>query len=137
MAGRELHILQGHPGAERGHDERSSEHVRVDVSEAGPLADRFDPAMRRPAVEPLTVMAEQDRTVTSFSDREVHGACGARHKRDYGRLAALAEDPQTAMPATSSLISQPPPWRCRGPSGRGYRSAQRWRGGFDARSTGE
>ena len=77
----------------------------MDVSEAGPLADRFDPAMRRPAVEPLTVMAEQDPTVTSFSDRKVHGACGAWHERDDGRLAALAEDPQRAMPAIEAEIS--------------------------------
>ena len=82
-----------------------SQHVWVDVSETGPLADCSDPAMRRPSVKPLAIMAEQDRAVAPFADREVHGACGPGHERDYGWLAALAEDPQRPMSTIEAEIS--------------------------------
>ncbi len=77
----------------------------MDMSETGPLADRFDPSMRRPAIETLSIVAEQDRTLASFADRKIHGACRARHERDDGRLAALAEDPQRAMPTIEAEIA--------------------------------
>jgi hypothetical protein len=76
-----------------GHDERSPEHVRVDMFETGPFADRLDPSMRRPAVETLPIVAQQDRALAPFADREIHGAGRAWHERDDGRLAACGEDP--------------------------------------------
>ena len=61
--------------------------------------------MRRPAVEPLAIVTEQDRALAPFADREVHGACSAWHERDHRMLAALANDPQRAMPAIEAEIS--------------------------------
>ena len=98
VPGGELHVPQRHTGIERGHDERSPEHVWMDMSETGPLADRLDPSMGRPAIETLTIVAQQDRSLAPFADCEVHGARRAWHERDDGRLATLAEDPQRAMP---------------------------------------
>ena len=105
VAGGELHVTQRHAGIERGHDQRSPEHVWMDMSETGPLADRFDPSMRRPAIETLTIVAQQDRALAPFADCEVHGARRAWHERDDGRLASLAEDPQRAVPAIEAEIA--------------------------------
>lgn len=55
VAGGELHVAQRYASIECGHDERSSEHVGVDVTETGPLADRLDPSVRGRKVEPLAV----------------------------------------------------------------------------------
>jgi hypothetical protein len=92
VARSELHVSQRHAGIKCGHDERSSEHVRVDVAEAGAPADRFHPSMRGPTVETLAVVADEDRTLTAFADREVHGARGAWDERDHGRFVALPKD---------------------------------------------
>ena len=105
VAGGELHVTQRHTGIERGHDERSSEHVGVDVTETGALADRFHPSMRSSPIETLSIVTDQDRALTPIADREVHGARRAWHERDDGRLATLAEDPQRAMPAIEAKIS--------------------------------
>jgi hypothetical protein len=39
VAGGELNLAQGHPGIERGHDERGPEHVGVDCAQPGPPSD--------------------------------------------------------------------------------------------------
>ena len=61
--------------------------------------------MRRPAVETLSITAQQDRALAPFADREMHGACRAWHEWDDGRLAALAEDPQGAVPTIEAEIA--------------------------------
>ncbi len=48
-------------------------------------------------VEALTVMAQQDGTVSPFTDSEVEGSGGTRHQRNEGRLGSLAYDPQHPM----------------------------------------
>jgi len=45
MTGCELHVAQRHAGIECCHDERTAEHVRMNESEAGPLADRSHPSI--------------------------------------------------------------------------------------------
>ena len=45
----------------------------MDDPEAGPLADGADPAMCGATVEPLAVMAVQDRPFTSLAESEVDG----------------------------------------------------------------
>lgn len=53
VPGGDLHISEWDACVKGSHDERRSEHVRVDVSEAGPLADRADlqASQRRHVVE--------------------------------------------------------------------------------------
>lgn len=73
----ELNIAQRHAGIERGHDERTLEHVWVHVSEAGSFTDRLHPPMCGAAVEALTIVTDQDRSLTPFTDRKVDGSSGA------------------------------------------------------------
>ena len=40
MSCRQLHFAQRDAGVEGGHDERGAQHVRMDVAEPGPFADR-------------------------------------------------------------------------------------------------
>ncbi len=46
VAGSELYVTQRNAGIERRHDERATEHVRVDVSKTCAFADRSDPPVR-------------------------------------------------------------------------------------------
>jgi hypothetical protein len=45
VAGGELDVARRHPGIQSGHDERRSEHVRVDMAEPRPPTDRAHPTM--------------------------------------------------------------------------------------------
>jgi hypothetical protein len=45
----------------------------MDDLEAGPLADGADPAMCGATVEPLAIMAVQDRPLASLAEGEVDG----------------------------------------------------------------
>lgn len=103
MPGRGLHVAQRHSGVEGGHDERGTQHVRVNVSEPGALADRPDPVRRAP-VESLPVPAPQDRTFMAFADSQVDRARCARHERDHGRLGALAGDPKDPIAALDGQV---------------------------------
>jgi hypothetical protein len=79
-------------------------------TEPGTLADRPDPAMRSPPVEPLAVTPAQDRTLTAFTDSQVDRASRPRNERDQRRLVALADDPQRAVPRSmprSSMFVAP------------------------------
>ena len=104
MTGSELHVTQRDTGVEGGHDERSTKHVRVDVSEACSFADRSDPAVRGASIESGTVTSNQDWSVTAFADGQVNGPGGSRDERDYGRFVALADDPQCPVAAVESKI---------------------------------
>ena len=73
----ELDVAQWHPGIECGHDERTAQHVRVNVAETGTLADRLHPPMGGAAVEALAVGADQDRSLTPLADGEIDGVGGA------------------------------------------------------------
>jgi hypothetical protein len=84
----------GTPSIEGGHDKRSPEHVRVYESDLCPFADRADPAVGGTPVEALTVVTDQNRSFSPFTDGEVDGSRGARHQRDQGGLVALPDDPQ-------------------------------------------
>ena len=81
MAGGDLDITQGHPRVERCHDEGGAQHVGVDDAEAGPLADGADPAVCRPPVESLAVVAMQDRALTSLAQGEVDRVRATRGTR--------------------------------------------------------
>ncbi len=56
-------------------------------------------------VETLPVVAQQDGTVSPFSNGEVDGAGGARDEEYEGRLVALTDDPQDSMPPLSNAMS--------------------------------
>ena len=84
---------------------RTSEHVWVHVSEAGSFADRLHPPVGGAAVEALTIVADQDRSLTPFTDRKVDGSSGAWHERDHCRLVALAENPEGAVAAVAAEVA--------------------------------
>ena len=69
----------------------------MDPVEPGLVADRANPSVGGPAVEPAAVTADQDRSCATLRDREIEGACGARHERDAGGFVALADELQGAM----------------------------------------
>lgn len=56
------------------------------------------------AIHPLTVRAQEDRAVETFTDRQVDGTGGAWCERDYDDLAALAQHGQGAVPAFESEL---------------------------------
>ncbi len=99
VARSDLHVPQRHSSIQGGHDEGGSQDVRVDQSEPGTLPDRAYSAVCSAPVEALTVSSAQDRTLATLTDSQVDGPCGARHQRDDGGLAALAEDPQRPVAA--------------------------------------
>jgi hypothetical protein len=79
--------------------------MRVDVSKPGALADRLDPSMSSPAIEAVSVVADEDRSLASFADREVDGAGGSWDEGDHGGLVALAKDPQRAMASVEAEVA--------------------------------
>ena len=105
VAGGELHVTQRHPCIEGSHDERSSEHVRMHVTESGSFADRLHPPMCGATVETLTVVAHQDRLFTPLADREIDGASGTWDERNHCRLVAFAEDPEGAVAAVEAQVA--------------------------------
>jgi len=67
----------------------------MNVSESGSFADRLHPPMGGAAVEALPVVADQNRSLTPFTDGEIDGAGGAWHERATRISAgsgAFAED---------------------------------------------
>ena len=100
----DLHVAKRHPGIERGHDERRSEHVGVYRSKPGALADRAHPPMGGATLETLPIPASKDRSFVAFADGEVDGAGGPRNDGDDGRLVALAEYPQRSMSSLEAEI---------------------------------
>jgi hypothetical protein len=104
VTGGDLDVSQRDPGVEGGHDERGSQHVRVDGAEPRALADRPDPAMRGAPVETVAVTAPQDRPVVAFAGGQVDGPGGPGDERHGGRLVALAYDPQRAMAALETEV---------------------------------
>ena len=111
MPGGDLDVTQGHPRIERRHDEGGSEHVGMDDAEAGPPPDRADPAVCRPPVESLAVVAMQDRSLTSLAEGKVDRPGHPGHQRDHGRLVALPDD----------ALASDGPGRSRGPRRRWHR----------------
>jgi len=79
--------------------------VRVNVAEAGALADRPHTSVRGPAIETLSVVADEDRSLASFADRKVDGSGGSGDERDHGGLVALADDPQRSMTSVESEVA--------------------------------
>ncbi len=73
MAGGDLHVAKWDTCVEGGHDERGSQHVRVDQPEPGSLANGTNPAVSSAPVEALTVATAQDRALAAFTDRQIDG----------------------------------------------------------------
>jgi hypothetical protein len=80
----DLSVSQRDPSVECGHDERSSQHVRVHGTETGTLADRADPPVGGAPVEALAVTAPQDRPLVALSDGQVDRPSGAGYERHGG-----------------------------------------------------
>jgi hypothetical protein len=97
VPGADLDVAKRHPGVEGGHDERSSEHVRLDLVQSRSLADGADPPVRGAPVEAPAVVPAQDRPLVAFAHGEVDSARRAWHERDRGGLVALAHDAQRAV----------------------------------------
>ena len=97
VTGGKLHVAQRDAGVEGGHDERGAQHVRVDVVEPGPFADRPHPAVGGAGVEPGAVGASQDRPTGTLADHQVERAGSARHERDGRGPVAFADDAEGAM----------------------------------------
>jgi hypothetical protein len=66
----------------------------VHLPDPGSLADGAHPAVGGAPVKALTVMAQQDGTISPFTDSEVDCSGGTRHQRNEGGLVSLADDPQ-------------------------------------------
>src|SRR5262249_12787373 len=67
-----------------------------DPGSAGHAADDAGGAV---PVQPGPIGGKEDRAFTSFADREIDGAGGARRKRDRDDLAALSDDGQRPVAA--------------------------------------
>ena len=65
----ELHVSKRYAGVECGHDERGSEHVRMNGADTRASADRADPPMGSPTIEPAAVTTDKNRTGRSFVPR--------------------------------------------------------------------
>jgi hypothetical protein len=103
----DLDVSQRDAGVEGRHDERCSQHVRMDSAEPGTPADRADPPVGGSPVEALAVTASQDRPVVAFTDGHVDRPGGAGDERDGGGLVALAHDPQRAVAALEAEVLAP------------------------------
>ena len=97
VAGGDLDVTQGHPRVECRHDESGTQHVGMDDPEAGPPTNGADPAVRRAPVESLTVLAVQDRALTSLPEGKVDGPGHPGNERYHSRLVALPDDAQRPM----------------------------------------
>ena len=76
VAGCELHVAEGDAGVEGSHDERCSQHVRVDVAEPGAFADGSHPSLCGTPIEPVPVASQQDRAFVAFADGEINRSGG-------------------------------------------------------------
>ena len=73
---------QRNTGIERSHDERSTKHVEVDVTETGVFADRSHPPVRSTPIETGTVTTHQDWSIASLTDGQVNRPGGSWDERD-------------------------------------------------------
>ena len=78
VAGGELHVSERDAGVEGGHDERGSQHVRVDVAESGAFADGSHPSLCRTPIEPVPVASQQDWAFVAFADGEINRVLARR-----------------------------------------------------------
>jgi len=98
MAGGDLPVAQRDARIERGHDERSAEHVRVNGTQSRALADGADPPVSGAPVEPLSVAAARDRPIATFPDSQVDRASSPRDEGDRRRLVPLPTMPSVPWP---------------------------------------
>jgi hypothetical protein len=89
-----LDVSQWHPRIQSGHDERCSQHVRVDTSEPSSLANGADPAVSCAPVQSFAIVTTQDRAFRSVTDGKIESAGDPRDQRDHRWLAAFTDDPQ-------------------------------------------
>jgi hypothetical protein len=100
-----LDVAQGHAGVERGGDESVAQGVRPDLHvDAGCSADSSHDAGGRVPVEPITVVAKQDRSFPPLTDGEVDGAGGPWCHGHGDGLAALADHGQCSVAALETEI---------------------------------
>ena len=104
VSGGHLNLSERNARVEGSHDGRRTQHVRVDQSELCSLAYRPNPAVGGAPVEALTVVAQEDGTVSPFPDRKVDGASGAGHQGYEGRFVALTDDPQQPVSSFESHV---------------------------------
>lgn len=104
MAGGGLDVPERDTGVKSRHDERFSEHVRVDGAKGGSFADGAHLAVGGAAVQALAVPALKDRAFVAVADGKVNGSGGPRDQRDRGGLVAFAEDLQRAVPAFETEV---------------------------------
>src|SRR5664280_1224533 len=97
MASSDLDITEWDPGIKCRHDERRSEHVRVDSGQPRLLAERAHPAVSSAPVQALAVLPPENRALVALTDSEVDGPSGPWHQRNSGWLASFAHDPKGAM----------------------------------------
>jgi hypothetical protein len=76
----------------------------VDLPDPSSFANRADPAVGGAPVEALTVVPQQDRSVSPFADGEIKCARRARDQGNEGGFVALADDPQHPMASLESHI---------------------------------
>ena len=74
------------------------------TAQSGTPIDRADPPIRGAPVEPLAVLAAEDRPFVTFADDEINGASGPRHEWDHRGLVSLAHDRQGPVPAQDGEI---------------------------------
>ncbi len=84
VAGGKLYIAQRDAGVQSGHDESGAQNVRMDPLEPGLLADRACPPERGAGVETVAVVAQQDRSLAAFTDRQIDRASRSGHEWDAG-----------------------------------------------------
>ena len=97
VAGGKLHVSERDAGVKRSHDERCSQHVRVDMAETGAFADGSHPPLCGTPIQPVPVAPQQDRASVAFADGEINRAGGPWDEWNDGRSAAFAHDPKCAM----------------------------------------
>jgi hypothetical protein len=104
MAGGELDVTERDSGVKGGHDEGGPQHVGMDDSQPGPLANGADPAVGCTPVESFAVVAMQDRALAALTEHEVDCASHSWDEWDHRRLVALADDVQRPMASVEAQI---------------------------------
>ncbi len=104
VASGDLDVAKRDSRIEGRHDERGSQHVGMNDPEPSPLADRTDPPVSSPAVEPLAVLPSEDGSLGALPDNQVDGPSRPRDQWDDCWLVALAEDPEGPVPAVEGDV---------------------------------
>ena len=76
----------------------------MDPLQPGLLADRPHPPISGARVETVAVVAQQDRSLYPFADRQIQRSGSARDERDPGGPVAFADNLQRAMPAFEAEV---------------------------------